>query len=110
LAPEEGNRMAEQEEQQPEPGPQGRRYIGTTHSAASKFLAREQRGSGDNVYASENAVNMKAALEAEQHRVTADFLVRALHDLRGEGHDPEFIETMDRLVELWREVRPRVAG
>lgn len=92
-----------------EQGEQGKHFIGSIHSAASKFLASEQRGEGD-VYASKNAQHMKAALEAEQHRVTADFLVRALHDLKGEGHDPEFVENMDRLVELWREVRPRVAG
>jgi hypothetical protein len=94
--------MEEQEQQ-------GRRYIGSIHAAASKFLPSEQRGEG-NVYASRNAQHMRAALEAEQHRVTADFLVRALHDLKGEGHDPEFVESMDRLVDLWREVRPRVAG
>jgi hypothetical protein len=89
---------------------QGKRYIGSTHGAASKFLATEQRGEGENVYASKNAVDMKAALEAEQHRVTADFLVRALHDLRGEQNDPEFVDAMDRLTELWQQVRPRVAG
>jgi hypothetical protein len=88
---------------------QGKRFIGSIHNAASKFLATEQRGEGD-VYASKNAQFMKAALEAEQHRVTADFLVRALHDLKGEGNDPEFVESMDRLIALWQEVRPRVAG
>ncbi len=91
-------------------GQQGKRYIGSMHNAPSKFLATEQRGEGENVYASRNAVNMKAALEAEQHRVTADFLVRALHDLKGEQNDPEFVEAMDRLTDLWRQVRPRVAG
>jgi hypothetical protein len=93
-----------------EPAEKGKRYIGSIHGAASKFLASEQRGEGENVYASKNAQHMKAALEAEQHRVTADFLVRALHDLKGEGHDPEFVESMDRLMELWRQVRPRVAS
>lgn len=89
--------------------PEGRRYIGTIHNAASKFLASEQRGDGD-AYASKNAVHMKAALEAEQHRVTADFLVRALHDLKGEQNNPEFVEVMDQLTELWAKVRPSVAG
>ncbi|HEY8200472.1 MAG TPA: hypothetical protein VII47_03880 [Actinomycetota bacterium] len=88
----------------------GKRFIGSIHGAASKFLASEQRGEGENIYASKNAQHMKAALEAEQHRVTADFLVRALHDLKGEGHDPEFVENMDRLIELWRQVRPRVSA
>lgn len=89
---------------------QGKRFIGSIHNAASKFLPSEQRADGENVYASRNAVHMKAALEAEQHRVTADFLVRALHDLKGEQNDPEFVEVMDQLVEVWHRVRPTVAG
>jgi hypothetical protein len=87
----------------------GKRFIGSTHGAMSKFLPEDKRGEHD-VVATKHAVAMKAAIEAERHRVTADFLVRALHDLKGEGTDPEFVQTMDRLVELWHQVRPRVSA